>query len=72
MVRVGLHEKVMSEQRLEVGEGETMQVFGWRASQSEGAASAKALRWENVWHAGGTGRRLVVLEQRSRGGEWQR
>lgn len=36
---------------------------------NQGAASAKALRWENVWHGGGTGRRLVLVEQRSRGGK---
>lgn len=40
---------------------------GPRAAQPEGAASAKALRWENVWHVAGTRKRLVWLEQRSRG-----
>lgn len=37
------------------------------AAQLEGAASAKALKRENVWHVAGTRRRLVWLEQRSGG-----
>lgn len=73
MVRAGLPEKMMFEQRQEVGEGETMQVPGRRASQS-GSSKCKGLKmgeclawWRNREEAGVGG-----AEIKGREGEWQR
>lgn len=68
MVRAGLPEKVTLEHRLEVGEGEAMQVCGPRVALTEGAGGKrKGLRVEHVWRVGRTGRRPVWLEQRGQG-----
>ena len=56
------------EHRLEVGEGEVMQVCGPRVTLPRGTSSkCKGLQVEHAWRVGRTGKRLVWLEQRVQG-----
>ena len=64
MVWISLSEKVVCEPHSEEAPEQTKGLSGGRVFQAEGAASAKALRWDYAWCVGGTARRPEWLSDR--------
>ena len=63
VVREGLAEKVALEYRCKGREGVSPVGHELREYEITGTASAKALRWDRVWHVGGTSKGPAVWRQ---------